>query len=62
MGDGMEWVALAPALLIVAMSAAPALILAAIDRLLIFAALLAIGGALLNFAFYSEITTEFSGG
>jgi uncharacterized membrane protein len=60
-GDGMEWVAVAPALFIAGFFAAPALILSRMNRLLIVAALLAIAGALVSYAFYAEITRELSG-
>jgi hypothetical protein len=60
-GDGMEWVAMIPALFIAGFFAMPALILGAIKRLLIVGALLAIAGALVSFGFYTEIAREFSG-
>jgi hypothetical protein len=61
MGDGMEWVAVVPALLIAAIFVAPALILSAINRLLIVGTLFAGVGILVNLAFYLEIASEFSG-
>jgi hypothetical protein len=60
-GDGMEWVAVVPALLIVAIFVAPALILAMINRLLVVGAFFAGVGILVNLAFYVEIAREFSG-
>jgi hypothetical protein len=61
MGDGMEWVAIVPALLIAAIFVAPALILSAINRLLIVGATFAGIGILVNLVFYLEIASEFSG-
>jgi hypothetical protein len=60
MGDGMEWVAVVPALFLAGLSAAPALILSVINRLLILGALWVIAGTLVNLAFYTEIANEFS--
>ena len=60
MGDGMEWVAVIPALFLAGLSAAPALLLSIINRLLVPGALWAIAGAVVNLAFYTEITREFS--
>ncbi len=61
MGDGMEWVVVVPALFIAAIFVAPALILSAINRLLIIGALVAGVGVLVSLAFYLEIASEFSG-
>jgi hypothetical protein len=61
LGDGMEWVAVVPAIFIACLFAAPALILSAINRLLVVGVLIAIAGALVNLAFYLEIAREFSG-
>ena len=58
MGDGMEWVAMVPALFLAGLSAAPGLILSAINRLLIPGALWAVAGAILNLAFYTEVASE----
>lgn len=60
-GDGMEWVAVVPALFIAGFFAAPGVILSIINRLLVFGALLAIAGVLVNFAFYTEIARELPG-
>jgi len=60
MGDGMEWVAMVPALFLAGLSAAPALLLSVSNRLLVPGALWAIAGAAVNFAFYTEIAREFS--
>jgi hypothetical protein len=61
LGDGMEWVAVVSALFIALFFVAPALILSAINRLLVFGALLAGAGVPVNLAFYVEIVREFSG-
>jgi hypothetical protein len=61
MGDGMEWVALVPATGILGLFVAPALIIGAINRLLILGALFAIAGAVLNVLFFIEITRELVG-
>ena len=61
MGDGMEWVAVVPALFIAGFFAVPGLILSTINRLLIVGSLLSITGALVSLAFYLEIAREFSG-
>jgi hypothetical protein len=60
MGDGMEWVALVPALLLAGLFAAPALLASVINRLLVPGALWAVAGAVLSLAFYAEIAREFS--
>ncbi len=60
MGDGMEWVAMVPALFLAGLFAAPALLLSVINRLLIPGALWALAGAMLSLAFYIEIAREFS--
>ncbi len=59
-GDGMEWVAIAPATLILGAFVLPALIFAWKRQSLLVAALLAIVGAGLNVAFFLEIAREFS--
>jgi hypothetical protein len=61
MGDGMEWVALVPATGILGLFVAPALIIGAINRLLILGALFAITGAVLNVLFFIEIARELVG-
>jgi len=58
MGDGMEWVGVMPALFIAALTAGPGLIASVNNRWLIAGLLWAIAGALLNFAFYTEIVRE----
>ena len=58
MGDGMEWVAVVPALFLAGLSAAPGLLLSVINRLLIPGALWAVAGAILNLAFYTEVASE----
>jgi hypothetical protein len=60
MGDGLEWAAFIPALLITATFIIPALLLGVINRLLTVGAALAGIGALLNLAFYFEIAREFA--
>ena len=60
MGDGMEWVAMVPALFLAGLSAVPGLLSSVINRLLIPGALWAIAGAAVNLAFYTEIAREFS--
>jgi hypothetical protein len=60
MGDGMEWVAVMPATVILAVFAAPALTFGWNDRMLLAGLLLAIAGAGLNVAFFAEIAREFA--
>ena len=60
MGDGMEWVAMVPAVFIAGLFAAPALLSSVFNRLLIPGALWAIAGAVVSLAFYTEIAREFS--
>ncbi len=54
-GDGMEWVAIAPATLILGAFVLPALTFAWNGQSLVVAALLAVVGAGLNVAFFLEI-------
>ena len=60
MGDGMEWVAIVPAVFYFLIFVLPALFLGAINRLLTIAALFAGAGAAVNLVFYTEIVREFS--
>jgi len=61
MGDGMEFVALVPAFLILIVFAAPALLLGAINRLLTLGAAFAGAGAVISIWFYADIIREFAG-
>ncbi len=59
-GDGMEWVAVMPATLILAIFVVPALQFGTKNRMLLAGLLLAAAGALLNIAFFAEIAREFA--
>ncbi len=59
-GDGMEWVAIAPATLILGVFVLPALMFAWRRQSLLVAALIAVVGAGLNVAFFLEIAREFA--
>ena len=61
MGDGLEWIAMVPALFIFVVFVPPALILGAINRLLVIGALFAGAGALVSLAYYVQIAREFAG-
>jgi hypothetical protein len=61
MGDGLEWIAMVQALFIFVVFVPPALILGAINRLLVIGALFAGAGALVSLAYYAEIAREFAG-
>jgi hypothetical protein len=58
MGDGMEWVAVAPATFVLAIGALPALALRSNPRLLAVGVLLAFAGVVLNAAFFLEVVRE----
>jgi hypothetical protein len=59
-GDGMEWVAMAPATGILVMFVWPPLHFAAKHELLLLAFLLTSAGALLNAALFAELAREFA--
>lgn len=59
-GDGMEWVAVMPATILLFLGAVPAFVLTRADRLPGLAATLAIIGVAMNVAFFLEIAREFS--
>lgn len=58
MGDGMEWVAVVPAIFLTAIGTLPALAVSAGKRLMPAAVLLACVGVLLNGAFFLEISSS----
>jgi hypothetical protein len=60
MGDGMEWVAVMPATVLLGIGAVPALSLSLSNRLLPIAALLAFAGVVINVAYFLEIAREFA--
>jgi hypothetical protein len=60
MGDGMEWVAVVPAIFLTAIGTLPALAVSASKRLMPAAVLLACVGVLLNGAFFLEVAREFA--
>ena len=59
-GDGMEWVAIAPATLILGVFVLPPLTMAWNRQALRVATTLAVVGAALNLAFFLEIAREFA--
>lgn len=59
-GDGMEWVAIMPASLILVIGVAPALAFRREGRLLPVGVLLACVGVVLNIALFLEIVREFA--
>jgi hypothetical protein len=59
-GDGMEWVAMAPATGILVMFVWPALQFGAKNELLFLAILLTLTAALINVVFFAEIAREFA--
>jgi hypothetical protein len=59
-GDGMEWVAMAPATGILVMFVWPPLQFAAKNELLLLALVLTSAGALMNAALFIEIAREFA--
>jgi len=59
-GDGMEWVAVVPATLVLAVGAVPALVLLVNRRWLALGVLFAAVGIILNAGFFIEIAREFA--
>jgi hypothetical protein len=59
-GDGMEWVAVMPATILLFLGAVPAFVLCRADRLPGLAAALAIIGVAMNVAFFLEVAREFA--
>ncbi len=58
LGDGMEWVAVVPGLVVLGVGTLPALVLSAKAKLLPLALCLALAGIALNVAFFFEIVSE----
>jgi hypothetical protein len=61
LGDGMEWVAIVPATIVLGLGAIPALALCLIRRLSWLAAVLAAIGVAMNVALFLEIAREIGG-